>query len=180
MGALNTREIGVAINNLEDKHKENKTLQRVVCAFAFLTVLLVGAIFGASITAARLSQELTVDHANGFAYVKGTHEVMRTQEAITWDNSVSPVVLPNESLQTLKEIVMDDGNVRFQIKGHARDTVSDTVVVLVEGGTMTYDSDGLVEATGEAMALLTAAGVIDENADSGRMLRDSCYVWLGY
>jgi len=80
-------------------------------------------------------------------------------------------------LMRLKQLVLFEGNVRFHVKGHARTPSGDKVIVLVEGGTITYDAVGILNATGDARYMLDVAfGItdIDETEDSesnGRKLQ---------
>lgn len=157
-GALNHSDVAMALYHLETKKKENKNLRNIIVAFSVLSVLLVACIFGASLAAARLSQEVHVNAANGFAYVKGTGEIMKTETAMVWEHG-GIAELPTKTLNHLAEIILADGDVRFKIKGSARsrDPLNDSVILLVEGGTLTWDrTEGLVDATGHAKTLLEA------------------------
>merc|ERR1712029_684864 len=73
--------------------------------------------------------------------------------------------MTNTELDNLKEIIMLDGSLKFQIKGYSRryeksknDNIDGEVMLLVEGGTITYDTAGLIsDATGDAKVLLDYA-----------------------
>jgi len=49
------------------------------------------------------------------------------------------------------------GDVKFQIKGYARSKDAEEVKLLVQGGTITYDLEGIASATGDAEELLDFA-----------------------
>lgn len=179
-GALSNHDVAMALHHLDSKERENRNLRNMLIGFCVLTVLLVACIFGASVAAARLSQEVSVSADNGFAYVKGTHEVMKTEDAVIWENG-NIANLDSEAINKLTEIVLADGDVRFKIMGNARDSVSNKVVLLVEGGTLTWDDDGLSDATGTALALLEVAlgadfvGTADAGEEGGkRQLLGAC------
>ena len=157
-GELDQHEFAHAVDHLDNTEKENKNLHRIVAAFAILSVLLIACIFGATITAARLSKDVNVNPTNGFAYVKGsTTEVMKTEDAVIYSNSMGVAEMPNGNLIVLKEVILAEGDVRFMVKGHARDMLTGNVLLLVDGGTLTYDSNGIVDASGVARTLLEAA-----------------------
>jgi len=147
-----------------------------------LSVLLIACIFGATITAARLSKDVNVDPINGFSYVKGSAtEVMKTEDAVIYSNSMGVAEMPNGNLITLKEVILADGDVRFVVKGHARDMLTDNVLLLVEGGTLTYDSHGIIDASGDARTLLEAAfgsdafdGEYEDHSEGRRRLHGGC------
>jgi len=155
-GALNKSDIAMALHHLDNKERENRTLRTIVIGVVVVSVLLIASIFGASVAAARLSQEVTISADTGFAYVKGTHEIMKTEEAIEWENG-SIGLLDTETLHRLSVVVLGDGAVRFKVFGSAMDAISGSVTLLVEGGTLSWDSEGLTDATGTARVLLESA-----------------------
>lgn len=162
-GALNHGDMKLALHHLDSREKENRNLKVIIVGFCFLTVLLVACIFGASVAAVRLSQEVSINPSNGFAYVKGTEEteIMKTEEAIVWTTG-GVLELSIDELNKLTELIMADGDVRFKVKGSARDVSTDTVIVLVEGGTITFGAEGLNDASGYAKTLLES--VLGEGA----------------
>ena len=128
-----------------------------------------------------MSEQVSINSANGFAYVKGSEEteVMKTEEAIVWEDG-NVAELGNDSLNRLTELVLGGGDVRFQIKGSARVAANDNVVLLVEGGTLTWTlEDGLVDASGYAKDMLEAALGEDafgsSNSDGRRRLPPQIY-----
>merc|ERR1719389_302343 len=78
---------------------------------------------------------------------------MKTGQALEW---TGPNIgqLSNDDLTELEDIVFSEGDISFKVKGHARDIPGNTVQILVEGGTILYDQDGIVDATGDAKLLL--------------------------
>jgi hypothetical protein len=154
-GALDAEEIADAISDLDKKEKTNRNLKKSISAIACLCALLITSVFGASITAAILAKDTTIDHDTGFAYVRGSHtEVMKTNEAIVWDDETLISDMSNDDLVDLKVIVLNEGAIRFDIKGFARNEIEDTVILLTEGGTVTYNFEGIISSTGEAKFLL--------------------------
>merc|ERR1711937_289951 len=100
-----------------------------------------------------MGKDTEVDRNNGFAYLKGTHNVMKTSEALEWvDQEIGQ--LSNDDLSNLTDLYFSEGDISFVVKGHARDIQGETVQILVEGGTITYDKDGIIDATGDAKLLL--------------------------
>jgi len=170
-GALGASEVGFTIQDLDKNKNENRNLKMAVAAFALLTVLLVGCIFAASITAANLSKDINVSSGNGFAYVKGSNEVMKTSEAIVYTPGTDIAAFSDAELLALSKLVLDDGRLKFTVYGFSRgdennpDTV-DTVMLQVIGGTITYDATGIIDATGDAKALIEYHfGSTEDDAD---------------
>jgi len=155
-GRLGTEEIASALFELKKKEKTNRTLKQTVVGIVVLCVLLIVSIFGASMVAIVLTQDITVDHDNGFAYVKGSLDVMKTSEAIIFEEGISIADMSNDELVDLKMLNLDDGNIRFDIKGFARNKYDDTIILLTEGGSLTYNFEGIIDSTGQARALLEA------------------------
>lgn len=150
-GALDHHDIARTMEKLDTTERNNKTLNRIVAAFAILCVLLNLSHLRVNIAAARLSKNDVNVNANAIAYVKGS----------TNSNSMMSVAeMPNGNLVPLKEVISTEGgDVRFVVKGHARDMLTGNALLLVEGGgTLTYDnSNGIVDASGDARTLLEAA-----------------------
>jgi len=168
-GLLDADEIAHVIGDLTEKSKTNKLLQKIVAAFVIATFLLIGCIFGASITAARLAQEISIDHKTGFAYVKGSStDVMKTAQALV-EKTTSIGGLSGKELVNLQEIVFKGEDLRFVVKGHSRNAENDTVILLVEGGAITFDANGIVNATGYASILLLNAFPEAEDFDTRRL-----------
>jgi len=172
-GALVAEDIATVISDLDKKNKVNRLLRKAIVTFVVVCFLLIAGVFGASITAARLSQDITVDHENGLAYVKGSDfEVMKTSDAVYYEEGASVGLMSNEQLRTLKEIYLEEGSLRFQVKGHARD-LNENVILLVEGGTITYDLEGIIDVRGDAKHMFEAMyGPLDGN--QRKLLYSAC------
>jgi len=155
-GALSTDEIADAISDLDKKERKNRNLKITVQGIIALCVLLIAAIFASSVAAATLSKDFKVDHANGFAYVKGSHDIMSTSEAIVWEQGTPIADMSNDELAELSMLLINDGNIRFDIRGFARNTNDDTIILMTEGGTLTYNFEGIIYSTGQARAMLEA------------------------
>lgn len=159
-GALGPEDVGVAIQNMEDNKRTNRNLKKIIAVFVFLTVLLIGCIFAASITAASLLKDIRVASDNGFAYVKGSNEVMKTSEALITTQGTAVGLFSDDELLRLSQLVLKDGGLKFKVNGFSRGDetynieTSDTVMLQVEGGTITYDNIGIIDATGSALDLL--------------------------
>jgi hypothetical protein len=168
-GAIGADDIAFAIDQMDNADSTNKLLKRVVKFFGIMSIFLVCSTFGSSIAAARLANDVELDPANGFAYVKGSHhqEVMKTNEAIVWKND-NIVDATNAQLANIKELLINDGEIRFVVKGHARDPVNADVIILVEGGTLRYGDEGLIGATGEALSLIETHFNKDLKSADGR------------
>merc|ERR1711935_416386 len=78
----------------------------------------------------------------------------KTSEAVDFEKGINVGRMSDEQLRNLKEILLEEGSLRFVIKGHARDALNDYVILLVEGGTLSFDDEGIVDARGEAKYIL--------------------------
>jgi len=170
-GDIGISEVATVLSDVDRKTRTNTLLRRLIAGFAICSILLVAGVFGASITAARLSQDIAVDHTSGFAYVKGSNsEVMKTAEAINYSESDSIGLMSNTALSRLREIILADGDIRFSVKGHARNA-NDDVILLVEGGTITFNDEGIVDVRGDAKFILEAVyGLPEVDSGGGRGL----------
>jgi len=161
-GRLDTKEIVMAVEHLVYKTKANASLKKIVMLLCGFSVFLVAALFGASIAAARLAKDTEMDPITGVMYAKGdAHSIMKTKEAI-FIHQENIALMTNDELNGLKAIIMTSGDVKFQVKGYSRsgtgmmnDGSNNQVMVVVEGGTITYDSQGIMDASGDAERLLT-------------------------
>merc|ERR1711971_347054 len=84
------------------------------------------------------------------------------EDAIFYSTHVDIAGMSNDELKALKEIHLDGGNVKLVVKGFGRNTYGAEnsggeellVHTIVEGGTLTWDAFGIVDATGEAVNLV--------------------------
>jgi len=157
-GRLDTNEIIMAVEHLAAKTKANTSLKKIVYVLCGFSVLLVAALFGASITAARLAKDTNIDPVTGIMYAKDSHSIMKTEEA-KFRRAMNFALLSNQELDNLINFRLTQGDVKFQVKGYARsgDAAVKEVMLLVDGGTITYDPEGIIDATGDAERLLTFA-----------------------
>lgn len=178
-GELNQEEIVQVVDNLDKTTKSNMTLKYVVAGLVVFSFVLVGIVFAASITAVRLTKETEIDSVNGISYAKASHTdhshhtTVKTEDVVIYSDTTRIIDMSNTELQNLKEILLYDDAVKFQIKGYARSANDDEIGLLVEGGTIVYDNDGLKTATGDAQALLdlaygTAAVVQDDTGTTAK------------
>jgi len=167
-GALGVSELGFAIQGMDRNKKTNRNLKKTICVFVFLIVVLIGCIFASSITAANLSKDINVSSDDGFAYVKGSesNQVMKTGEALVTMQGASVGLLSDDELLQLSQLVLNGGGLKFTVYGYSR---TDTLLLQVIGGTITYDNIGIIDATGDARALLEHShGPFDAPGIDGR------------
>jgi len=166
-GQLDTDDILYAMQQLTTQTKTHAKLKQIIVGLCTFLMFLSMSIVASSMTAVRLVQETEIDPVSGIMYVKqgrrgGTahhrsRTIMKTEAVKIYSNTTSVAQMTNEELDTLKAILPGNGDVKFQVKGYARNNKNDEVQVLVEGGTLTYDSAGIRDATGTAKVLLTFA-----------------------
>jgi len=164
-GFLDNSELGLAIGSLVSTKKDNMNLKRLVQLLLIFTLLLIGCVFGASIAAARLAKDTTIDVNSGIMYAKGSSLSTKTEDVKIYKDDSNIGTMTNAELDNLKEIILLDGSLKFLIKGYARRyensanyNIYGEVMLLVEGGTITYDATGLIsDATGDAKLLLDYA-----------------------
>merc|ERR1712194_612950 len=147
-GQLDTGEIIMAVEHLAAKTKANTSLKKIVYVLCGFSVVLVAALFGASIAAARLAKDTSIDPVAGIMYAKDSDSIMKTEEA-KFRRSMNFALLSNQELDNLIDFRLTGGDVKFQVKGYARNTGDDAaavkeVMLLVEGGTITYDPERLL------------------------------------
>lgn len=170
-GHIGSSELVMVVNDLQDTKRHNNILRTLVLGLGFFAALLIACIFGASIAAARLSQNTNVDPLTGIAYVKdgsrrsggggGDYHhgaVLKTEDVVIYTNNMNIVGMSNNELKVLKQIILDSGNIKFEVKGYGRSDDGSQIHLIVEGGSLiTWDSDGIVTATGLAEIILDSA-----------------------
>jgi len=167
-GNLDTEEILLAVKHLTTQTKTQLSLKRMVVVLCTFMVLLVLCVFASSITAARLAKDTEIDPISGIMYAKvgdTLHSsIMKTEAVEIYSNSNVIAEMTNDELDILKAVLLPTnkrdsstcGDVKFQVKGYARKN-DNNIMLLVEGGTITYDNDGIMDATGNAKVLLAFA-----------------------
>jgi len=168
-GFIGTNELIRVIDDLKGTKQDNKMLRNLVIGLAVFALLLISCIFAASIVAARLSKDTNVDPLTGIAYVKDNNNnnndnshhygsVMKTEDVVIYSDNMDIVGMSNEELKVLKQIILDSGNVKFDVKGYGRSNDGSQIHLIVEGGSLiTWDSEGIVNATGLAEIILDSA-----------------------
>jgi hypothetical protein len=171
-GELDVTELCVAFDDIEKKRLANKSMKRIIIAMVVSILLLTSCVFVASLTAGRISKQFDVNQNTGvvFSHDGKQHTILKTSEADLKQNDVSIVELSNDELGALKQIVLADGDIRFVVKGYSRDPFGTEVMILIEGGSIVYDKDGIIEANGFAKTAFEAAYGVDVFDDADRNL----------
>jgi len=157
-GNLDKAELSMVIDLLKNTTNNNKLLRNIILVFCLFMFLLTGGVFGASIVAARLTKDITVDPLSGIAYAKGSESPMQTEAVIIYSNDSTNIVeKTNGELIALKQLILGGGAVKFEVKGYARSSETNQVGLIVEGGSLLFGEEGIVSATGVAEAMLTLA-----------------------
>ena len=78
--------------------------------------------------------------------------------------------MTNDELLVLKEILLDDDKVKFVVKGYGRgflgsDQQHAVVHLIVEGGTLTWDAEGIVAASGETVNMILDSAFPEDEED---------------
>lgn len=179
-------DIVMVVDDLGKTKRDNQLLKKFLVGMIVFAVLLIGCIFGASIAASRLARETVVDPLTGIAYAShndgdGTHAVLKTESVVLYSDDMDLVAMTNSELMLMKEIVLMDGGVKFLVKGYSRSQDETEVLVVVEDGSLTFDSNSdISDATGIAETMLQHAFGNDNTGDStvtrhhGRYLPASC------
>jgi len=161
-GCIDAAELANAVEALKNSRKKNNYLTKIVVGLTIASLLLIGSVFGVSVAAARLAKDTKIDDDSGFLMTKNKNKnsVVKTGEAITWSPTNHLVDLDNEDLRNIKYLSLAyHADVHLHVKGHARASSGKEVILLVEGGTLTFqDTISLSNATGDARFLLEAAG----------------------
>jgi len=137
------------------KGDKKKSLKMVIIGLFIASMLFFGGILTGSIVATYIVKG-TETSGDGILQVK-----VKTQEAITWKKT--PIVgMSNDELRELKYFALssENGVASFHVKGYQKMIHNNTVCLLVEGGTITFDDDGVHGSTGEVNPYLGEA--VDE------------------
>merc|ERR1711865_1327559 len=114
-----------------DDDRSHRMLKRLVIGMGVLSSLLVGYILGATITASHTNVGTTtaslfgatdIDAHTGIAYVHEgqEHPVLKTDAVMFYSTDMDIAGMANAELLTLKEILLDDDQVKFVVKGYGR------------------------------------------------------------
>ena len=96
-------DVNASLHSLAEKKKDNKSLWNVIFGLLAFCLLLIACNFGTAVAAARLSKETEVDPVTGFAMVKGGDAIMKTSQAIVWEDE-NPGTMSEEKLGTLTKL----------------------------------------------------------------------------
>ena len=129
-GFINDQDFVAAMKSLQASRKENKSLKRIGCGLLSASLLLVGSTIGASIAAARVSNDTTVDD-DGILHSKMNGAIVKTQEALDWSSNPNVLGMSTSELIGLRDLVLFDGNVHFRINGFTKAPSQDKVTLLV-------------------------------------------------
>jgi len=164
-----------AVAELSQTRTQNKNLWFYGSILVGMVFVLIAANIGTSLAVARLTRQLNVNPVTGMATISGSDDVvMKTSAAIYKDKDISFHTVSIDYLSSLKTIEFIDGNISFDVKGYAR--MSNKTILLVQGGSLIFDIDGLKNVTGDE--LLSSFSSFDEFAKSidldGRRLYTIC------
>lgn len=168
-GWIDNDEFVAAVEALKTTRSRNTKLYKIIILLSFVTFLLIGAMFAVSIAAAHLAKD-TMISTNGSLVNKRTLSTVKTTEAISWSAETEIVDMTVQQLSHLTTIVLLDGGIKFDVTGYARTPNDDKVILLVNGGTITWDSEGVTDATGDARYLLDAVFDVQDVSSDGRKL----------
>jgi len=172
-GFIDEHEFTAALKTLRSSRNKNKAYGKIIVAMSCAILLLIGSMFGVSIAAARLAKDSTVDATNGFMYSKGgSHEVLKTGEA-TSQKPFDPSKWTTDDFMNTKYLLLNENKLSFAVKGYSISPSNNRTVFLVEGGTIVYDRDEVVEMTGNAQLLFEHAAGDESNRKLGRARRGS-------
>jgi len=173
-GAIDAEEFVAAVKSLKGERSSNRNLTRLVSLLSVASLLLIAAIFGVSIAAAHLSNDTKTD-SNGDLLDKATGNVVATTEATEWlDSDTTVVNMTDHQLTNINKIVLLEGAAQIDVRGYAKNPSGDQVMIVTEGGSITFDKDGVVDATGIVDVMLSFAS--DTNETDGRRLKFQKYL----
>lgn len=156
-GVIDANELAAAGQALRQSRKKNSLLKKMVIGLVVASVLLIGAIFSTSVVASYIVKD-TETGRDGILRMKGSYIAVKTAEAISWKET-SVVDMSIDELNELKYFTISSDNIvtSFNIKGYQKVIDKNSVSLLVEGGTIEFDKDGISGSTGAALSYLGAA-----------------------
>jgi len=154
-GAIDMNEFVAAVASLKNERSTNRNLTKAVTLLSVGTLLLIGAMFGVSIAAARLAKDTRVG-ANGMLEDKHSGSVMKTGEAL-FEDKTNILDMDASQLMNVKKVILLDGEMQFDVMGYAKSSAGDQVMMIVQGGTVTFDKEGISNATDSAKLLIDLA-----------------------
>jgi len=167
-GAINVDEFVAAVTSLVKERSTNRNLTKVVTLLSVATFLLIGAMFGVSIVAARLAKDTQLG-ANGMLEDKHTGSVVKTGEAL-FEYKTNILDMNASQLMEVKKLTFLDGEMQFDVMGYAKSSAGDQVMMIVQGGTVTFDKKGISDATDSAKLLIDLALDMADSDDRRKLL----------
>jgi len=161
-GKITDKEMGKLIERYLDTKRDNKFLRHLVTVLVIFSFLLTGCVFGASITAARLSEKTSVDPVNGIMYAKDSDRPIQTEPVNIRTEDLTINKMEVNELDALYEIRLHNGSIKFQVKGFAKSFEKNQVTLIVEGGTLIFGNSGLVSVTGTAETIFNFVSSVSE------------------
>jgi len=83
-------------------------------------------------------------------YQKGSNSPIQTEPIGIRNEGVNINEMKTHELDALHEVSLDNGSIKFQVKGYAKSLPKNQVALVVDGGSLIYGEEGLVAATGMA------------------------------
>jgi len=177
-GWIDNDEFVAAVEALKTSRSRNTKLYKIIILLSCVTFLLVGAMFAVSIAAANLAKDTTIS-TNGYLQDKRTLSTLKTKEATIWSSETEIVDMTPQQLSHLKTFALLDGGIKFDVTGYARTPNDDKIILLVNGGTITWDNEGITDATGDARYLLDVAFGVEDIQDISTDGRNLSFSYMG-
>ena len=161
-GFISKDEVTMGANLFQKSLKENEQFKKMIYCLIlgyFVFCLTLG---GLTFGIIKANEQVRVDPLTGIATTTGGDAVMKTAPALVVRKDTSVHNAPIAYLNALEKVVFAD-TISFNVMGFARK--EDETVILVQGGSLTFNMDGLFNHTGVEPALL-----FDHVSDGDRKL----------
>jgi len=161
-----------AVAALSQTHEQNKHMWIACFVLIGVVFILIAANIGTSVAVARLTRQLNVDPITGMTTIAGSDDVvMKTSTAIYQEEDVSFHTVSVDYLSAVETVEFADGAISFDVKGFAR--MSNATILLVEGGSLIFDINGLKNITGDKLTLMFSS--IGKDIDGRKLWNPSNY-----
>jgi len=167
-GDLDEKKAVAALSKTHDTNKHLWTGGFVLIGVVFF---LIAANICTSVAVARLTRQLNVDPVTGMATIPGGDDVvMKTSTAVYSEEDINFHTASTKYLSTVETVGFKNGDLSFDVKGFAR--MNNETILLVEGGSLIFDINGLKNITGDELTrLFSSIGEDMESSDlHGRKL----------
>jgi len=142
-----------AVAALSKTHDTNKHLWTGGFVLIGVVLFLIAANICTSVAVARLTRQLNVDPVTGMATIPGGDDVvMKTSTAVYSGEDINFHTASTKYLSTVETVGFKNGDLSFDVKGFAR--MNNETILLVEGGSLIFDINGLKNATGDKLTSL--------------------------